>query len=282
MMRGNPVGNLTPLRSTLLYVLLTAGAFFFAVPFLWMISCSLKANESIFVFPPQWLPEEWLWSNYYRAMTIMPFHLFIRNSVLVTLMNIVGNVLSCSLVAFGFAYFRFPYKRTLFVILLSTMMLPAQVTMIPLFELFAWFGWIDTFKPLIVPAFLGPPFFVFLYRQFFMTLPRDLFEAARIDGCGSFRIYWNIAFPLITPATITVTIFTFMWTWNDFLGPLIYLNSEEKYTLALGLASFRGQYFSDWNLLMAASVIAVLPCIVLFFLCQRHFVQGVVTSGLKA
>lgn len=268
-------------RKIVLYIVLCCGAIAFLLPFLWMVSSSLKPTEEVFKFPPQWIPGEFQWANYSKALTILPFHIFAKNSLIVSFGVILGTVVSCSMVAYGFAYFRFPLKTVLFIILLSTMMLPEQVTMIPLFKIFAWLGWMDSYKPLIVPAFCAPAFFVFLFRQFFLTLPIDLFNAAKIDGCSSFRTYWNIALPLSKPAVITVAIFSFMGSWNDFMRPLIYLSSEEKFTLGLGLASFTGQYYANWNLLMAASLVAVLPCIILFFLCQRYFVEGIATSGMK-
>ena len=268
-------------KQVLLYALLALLGLVFLLPFFWMVSSSLKAPEEIFAPTPQWIPKEIKWSNYYDAMTVMPFGRFIRNSLVVAASVVVGNLLSASLVAYGFAYFRFPLRGPLFILLLATMMLPGQVTMIPIFKLFSYLGWIDTYKPLIVPAFCGPAFFVFLYRQFFLALPRDLFEAAKVDGCSPLRIYWSIVLPLAKPVSITVAIFSFMGAWNDFMGPLIYLTTESKFTLALGLAQFSGQYVSEWHLLMAASVVAVLPCIVLFFVFQRYFIRGIATTGMK-
>jgi multiple sugar transport system permease protein len=265
----------------LTYCLLVAGGVLISLPFAWMVSSSLKPSEDVFAFPPQWMPRTVRWANYYEAMTIMPFHLFIRNTVFITAAGIVGTVLSCSFVAFGFAFLRFPLRNALFVTMLATMMIPAQVTLVPTFKLFSWLGWIDSYKVFIVPAFLGSPFFVFLFRQFYLTLPRELFDAAKVDGCGSFRSYWALALPLCKPVSITAAIFTFMGSWNDFMGPLVFLTSEDKFTLALGLAAFRGQYYSSWNLLMAASIVAVLPCVVLYFVGQRYFVTGIITTGIK-
>ncbi|NMB45921.1 MAG: carbohydrate ABC transporter permease, partial [Firmicutes bacterium] len=204
------------------------------------------------------------------------------NTILIVAFTLFGVLGSSSLSAYGFARLRFPGRDAIFMILLSTMMLPGVVLMIPQFVMFRNLGWIDTFKPLIIPHYFGGGAFnVFLLRQFFRSLPEELSDAARIDGCGEFKIYYRIILPLAKPALATIGIFTFMGTWNDFMGPLIYLNSPEKRTLALGLASFRSLYATHWNLLMAASTVMVIPIIVLFFGAQRHFVQGIVLTGLK-
>ncbi len=264
------------------YFLLIAGAVVFMIPFLWMLSSSLKELPQIFVFPPKWFPNPVRWDNYSRALERMNFLVALKNTVTITVLCLVGQVGSTSLVAYGFARIRFPGRDVLFTLLLSTMMLPGQVTMIPLFIIFRSLGWVDTFKPLIVPAFFGGgAFFIFLLRQFFLTIPKDLEDAARIDGCGRFRIFLQIVLPLAKPALITVSIFSFMSHWNDFMGPLIYLNSEQNRTLAIALQSFQGQYTADWNLLMAASVVVLIPVLIIFFTLQRYFVEGIVLSGLK-
>jgi multiple sugar transport system permease protein len=207
---------------------------------------------------------------------------YLRNSVFVTIMTIFGVLLSSSVVAYSFACLKWPGRNGLFIFVLATMMLPLQVTMIPMFVLFKEIGWLNTYKPLIVPFFFGGGAFnIFLLRQFFLTIPKELLEAARIDGCSEIRIYWNIVLPLAKPALATVAILTFMFTWNDFLGPLIYLSDQLKGTLALGLAMFVGQHQTEWGLLMAASVLMMIPMILIFVFFQRYFIRGFVMSGIK-
>lgn len=263
------------------YIGLTLGAIISLVPFLWMLSSSFKEPAMVFADPPQIIPNPWLWDNYSKALTVMPFGLYTWNTIKITFTCIVGTVLSCSIVAFGFARMRFPGRGPLFIVLLSTMMLPAQVTMIPVFKIFSTLGWYDTFLPLTVPAFFGAPFYIFLLRQYFMTIPHEMDEAARIDGAGTLQTFWRVLLPQAKPALATVALFSFMAHWNDFLGPLIYLNSPVKRTLALGLWAFQGQYATDWHYLMAASTVVMLPPLILFFIGQRYFIQGVVISGVK-
>jgi len=262
------------------YLLLGGLGFLFSLPFLWMVSSSLKVEADIWLYPPKWIPDPILWSNYPRALELMKFPLLLSNTLFITATSTVGFLLSCSWVVYGFARFRFPGRDFLFVVLLSTMMLPAQVTMIPVFIMFREFGWLNTFKPLIVPSFFGNPFFIFLLRQFFMTIPTELDDAAKIDGCSYVGIWWRIILPLSKPALATVTVFSFIWNWNDFLGPLIYLNDERKFTLALGLATFRGLYSTQWGYLMAASVVVLLPCVVIYFFTQRYFIEGITLTGI--
>lgn len=252
------------------------------VPFLWILSTSLKGNEQIFIIPPQWIPKTLQWQNYVEVFKRIPFLVFFRNSVFITAMAIIGTLVSSSLVAYAFAFLRWPGRNTLFVFVLATMMLPMQVTMIPIFVLFKDLGWLNTFKPLIVPAFFGGGAFnIFLLRQFYLSIPRDLIDAARIDGCSEFRIYWNIVLPLAKPALATVAILTFMFSWNDFLGPLIYLSDKLKGTLALGLAMFTSQHQTEWSLLMAATILMIIPMVLIFFFFQRYFIQGFTMSGMK-
>jgi multiple sugar transport system permease protein len=204
------------------------------------------------------------------------------NTLIITILGILGVLLSSTFVAYGFARFRFPGRDLMFLIMVSTMMIPVQVTMIPTFILFKWMGWIDTFAPLIVPTFFGGGAFnIFLMRQFFMTIPYELDDAAKIDGCNYFQIFWIILVPLVKPALATTAIFGFVYNWNDFLNPLIYLNSTSNYTLALGLQTFTTMYGTDYNLMMAASTIVLLPILLIFFFGQRFFIEGVATSGLK-
>jgi multiple sugar transport system permease protein len=270
----------------LLLALLVAGAALMLSPFLWMLLVSLRpAGAGLFDANP-WSPGQWLssppqWSNYRRALSLQPFAVYAWNTVVITALGILGEVASSSLVAYGFARFRFAGRRPLFILVLATMMLPAQVTMVPTFILFRAFHWIDTLKPLIVPAFFGSAFSIFLCRQYIMTLPVALDEAAVMDGASRFQIYWRILLPLSKPVLATVAVFSFLARWNDFMGPLIYVSSQRNFTLALGLASFQGEYSTDWNLMMAASLVVMSPCIVLFFLAQRVFVRGVVMSGIR-
>jgi ABC-type glycerol-3-phosphate transport system permease component len=264
------------------YLLLTGVMLILIVPFLWILSTSLKGNEQIFIIPPQWIPKSLQWNNYLEVFKRIPFLVFFRNSVFITIMAIVGTLVSSSLVAYAFAFLRWPGRNTVFVFVLATMMLPMQVTMIPLFVLFKDLGWLNTFKPLIVPAFFGGGAFnIFLLRQFYLSIPRDLIDAARIDGCSEFRIYWSIVLPLAKPALATVAILTFMFSWNDFLGPLIYLSDKLKGTLALGLAMFTSQHQTEWSLLMAATILMIIPMVLIFFFFQRYFIQGFTMSGLK-
>jgi len=267
---------------TLLYAVLVLFGMAFLVPFLWILSTSLKGSEQIFSVPPQWIPSSLHPENYLSVFERMPFLVYLRNSVVVTLLSMLGTVLSSSLVAYAFAYLRWPGRNALFIVVLATMMLPMQVTMIPVFVLFKEFGWLNTFKPLVVPAFFGGGAFnIFLLRQFYLGIPREIAEAARIDGCSEFRIYWNIMLPLAKPALATIAIMTFMFSWNDFLGPLIYLSDKAKGTLALGLSMFVGQHQTEWGALMAASILMMLPMILVFFFFQKYIIQGFTMSGIK-
>ena len=269
-------------RKITVYAALALVSLVLILPFLWIISTSLKGDEDIFTTPPQWIPTDIRWENYSDVFDRMPYLIYFRNSVFVTVMTIIGVVISSSLVAYAFACLRWPGRNAMFIFVLATMMLPMQVTMIPMFVLFKEIGWLNTYKPLIVPAFFGGGAFnIFLLRQFFLTIPKELFEAARIDGCSEFRIYWNIVLPLAKPALATVAILTFMFSWNDFLGPLIYLSDQLKGTIALGLALFVGQHQTEWGMLMAASVLMMIPMVLIFFFFQRYFIKGFVMSGIK-
>ena len=268
------------LHGLLVYGLLLLGSAVFALPFLWMVSTSLKPANEVFTFPPSFMPSSVQWKNYSDGWTALPFNTFLVNSVLVTGLNVTGNLLSCALVAFGFARLRARGRDVLFLLVLMTMMIPAEVTMVPRFILFKELGWINTLRPLIVPAWFGWPFFIFLLRQFFMGLPRELDEAAYMDGASILRVFWTITVPLSKPALGSVAIFAFIGNWNNFLDPLIYLRSQELYTLALGLNLFRGQYVTVVNQLMAVSIVALLPILVVFFFAQKIFVQGVTLSGM--
>lgn len=269
-----------------LYVLAIICALAFALPFFWTVSSSLKPISEIYMFPPTLWPNEIRWINYSDVFRLAPFARFIWNTVVITACAMVGQILSASAVAYGFARFRFPGRDWLFFVVLSTMMLPWQVTIVPTFLLFRYLGWINTFLPLIVPSYFGGgAFFIFLLRQFFLTIPKDLDEAAKLDGASSFRIFWNIILPLSKPALATVAIFAFIEHWNEFIGPLIFLNSTEKFTLSIGLRYFMVNPFESDEpreaILMAASMIVALPPLLLFFMAQKYFVRGIITTGLK-
>jgi len=263
------------------YVILSAGSCIFALPFFWMLSTSLKIDTQIFLFPPKWIPNPIKWQNYYEVLFNTPFPIWLRNTIYVTTLNVLGAFLSCPLVAYSFARLEWPGRDVWFILLMSTMMLPPQVTMVPVYLLFKMLGWVDTFKPLYIRAFFGFPFHIFLLRQFFKTIPRELEEAAMIDGCTPYGIYWKIMLPLVKPALATVIIFNFMASWNNFLGPLIYLHSPKMMTLALGLQYFEDTYEVDWSLLMSAAVMMAAPIVTVFFFCQKYFVRGIVLTGIK-
>ena len=259
---------------------------FFVGPFLWTILSSLKSAEEIMTFPPTFVPQVVHFDNYSRAWTMVPFLNFYINSIVVTVAATLGQTIAATLVAYGFARFRFPFRNLLFMLVLSTLMIPWEVTIVPSFLLFKWLGWLDTLVPLIVPYwFGGGAFFIFLLRQFFMTIPRDFDEAAKIDGANSFRILWQVLAPLCRPALTTVAIFSFLYHWNQFIEPLIYLNTPTKFTVSLGLQFFQTVPTEGGEpkeqLLMAGTIMMVAPCVVLFFAAQRYFVRGIVLSGLK-
>jgi len=324
-------------RSVLSHTVLAGLSCIFILPFVWLITTSLKSETHIFKFPPEWIPRadfvqldngQWwevtrrelldrlppprnirvqltdstgsrqreaivsreqivtrnrpIFRHYFKGLTAFPFDLFLQNTLFLCVVAVGGTLLSCSLVAYGFSILRWPGRDLIFYVMLSTMMLPAQVTMIPVFLIWRKLGLINTYVPLLAGAFLGNAFFIFLLRQFFLTIPRDLIDAAKVDGCSDLRIYWQIVLPLSIPALATVALFVFLATWNDFLGPLIYLVDEVKYTLSLGLAMFRGQHGTRYGELMAVSALFTIPIIILFFFTQKTFIQGIKTSGLKA
>jgi multiple sugar transport system permease protein len=246
-----------------------------------MISTSLKSPGEVFLYPPQWIPDPIRWSNYAESWTLKPMGLAYLNSIKISTLTTIGTLFTSSLAAFAFARLRFRGQNILFLILLATLMIPVQVTLIPLFILFKWINWIDTHWPLMVPAILTNAYGVFLLRQFFMGLPSELSDAGQIDGCNPFQIYWHIYLPLSVPAMVTLGIFAFLFHWNEFLLPLIYLNSQNKFTIPLMLASFQGAYTTDWHLLMAAATIALVPVIIVYLFGQRYFVQGIALTGLK-
>ncbi len=263
-------------------LILIIGSIAMLFPFAWMVVSSLKSQEKVFVFPPEWIPDPFVWQNYVEALIYKPFYLYIFNTLIIVALNEVAILLSSSFVGYGFARITFPGRDFWFTIVLATLMVPFFALMVPQFIIFTKLGWIDTFLPLTFPYFFGGGAFnIFLFRQFFRSLPEELADAGRIDGCSEFAIYWRIMMPLCKPALATVGVFTFLNAWNDFLGPLLYLRTDSHFTVSIGLATFRSIMNTRWDLLMAASTAMVVPIVVLFFFAQRYFVEGIVLSGLK-
>ncbi|GIV82530.1 MAG: sugar ABC transporter permease [Anaerolineae bacterium] len=269
------------LGRVLLYTIVTGGAVIFIMPFLWMLSTSVKPENLVREVPIVWIPPEFEWSNYIEPWSYLPFARFYANTVLLTVINVVGILISASLVAFGFARIPFKGRDVHFLILLSTLMLPGQVKLIPTYFLWSRLGAINTYWPLIVPLWLSTAYDVFLLRQFFMTIPHDLDDAARIDGCGWFGIYRYILLPLAKPALGVLAILNFSWNWNNFFEPLVYLNEMEKYTVSLGLTLFQTKAGPNIPDIMAMTVISMIPVIITFFIAQRYFIQGIVITGSK-
>ncbi len=271
------------LLKVLTYLALVTGSLLFLFPLYWQVSTSLKTAQDTVRFPPVWFPVPLQWGNYPELLHRFPFALYMRNSVFISALVILGTLLSSSLAAYGFARLRMPGRDIIFMVLLSTLMLPGAVLLIPQFVMFQSLHWVNTYNPLIVPAFFGNPFSIFLMRQFFMGVPHDLEDAARIDGAGYLRTYGQIVLPLARPALLAVAIYTFLSTWNDFLGPLIYLSDEQKYTVAVALRYLQGSVRTrpENHLLMAAATLSIIPCVLVFFFAQRQFIQGTVISGVK-
>jgi multiple sugar transport system permease protein len=265
------------------HALLIATAALFVIPFLWLVVTSLKPLDQVFTDPPRWIPEPILWGNYVEALTspAFPFLRLLRNTLFYAVFSTLGVVISSIVVAYAFARLSFRGRDVLFSITLSTMMLPGVVTLIPTYILFRRFGWVGTYAPLIVPYFFGTAFNIFLLRQFMMTIPWDLTDAAHVDGASHFMILWRILVPLVKPALLVIAVFHFMWSWNDFMNPLIYLDDIKEYPLVMGLYAFQTRFGIQWHLLMAASLAVTFPLIVLFFVAQRYFIEGITLSGLK-
>jgi ABC-type glycerol-3-phosphate transport system permease component len=272
------------IRTIIVYAFLVVLSAMFLFPFFWMLSSALKENFQTMMWPPVWIPNPLRWQNFADALfgnSQLPFFpTFFLNTVTIEVFVMIGRLASCVIIAYAFARLEAPGKNFIFAVLLSTLMLPSMVTMIPKFILFNLIGWVNTFLPLIVPSYFGEAFAIFMMRQFFMGIPRELEEAMRIDGASTLRVITNLIVPLSMPVIMLIAVFTFKDTWNDFFGPLIYLNDASKYTLAVGLAFFNGQFRVDMNLLMAANLVVMLPLIIVFFLAQRVFVQGISLSGL--
>ena len=269
-----------------LHLVILGGAAVILFPFYWMVSTSLKPPDEVVTYPIKWIPSRLIWSNYPRAIDSLPVSVFvfIKNSIILSTTAMIGTVASSAVVAYPFARLRFRGRRPLFILILATMMIPGQVTMIPLFIIFSKLRWVNTFLPLVVPAYFGEAYFIFLLRQFFATIPKELDDAAKIDGCGPFGLFFRIIAPLARPALGVTAIFSFSGMWNAFMGPLIYLNEMEKFPLALGLRAFQagpGSRAIRWESMMAVSVLMTVPMLVLFFIAQRSYIQGIVITGVK-
>lgn len=272
------------LGRTLLYVVVTALAFMFAIPLLWMLVTALKDDPDVFRLPPVWIPRPIRWANFPEALTIVPFGMHLMNTLKIAVPTVIGTLISSSLAAYGFARIDFPGRNVLFFICLATMMIPFQVRMIPLYIQFKNLGWLNSYKPLIVPAFLGGGAYnIFLLRQFFMTIPQELSDAARIDGCSEFLIFWRIILPLAKPSLAVVGLFTFMGSWDNFIGPLIYLNDAKLYPLSIALRGFQSEFWEKhlWQYMMAASTATIAPVIIIFYVAQRTLVEGITVTGIK-
>lgn len=270
-----------PLYKIVIHIFLILASVVSLFPLVWMFRSALMNSTEIFIMPMRWLPEKVLWSNFKEALTAEPFLQYGINTMIIVVLNIIGNVFSSTFAAFGFSRLNFKGRDVIFTCLIATMMIPSTVLLIPQFIGWQTMGFYNTYVPLILPAFFFNAFYTFMMKQFFMNIPKEYDESALIDGASYPRIYASILIPLSKPAITTVVVFTFMGTWNDFFGPLIYLSEDSKYTLALGLQSFIGQYVSKWNLMMAASTVVVVPMIILFFFAQKAFIQGIAFSGVK-
>jgi multiple sugar transport system permease protein len=269
------------LRQVILLALVTPLALLFLAPWAWMLSTAGKPTSLIWKMPPVWIPPKYLFSNFPEAWRMGDFGRYYLNTAFICAMGVIGITSSSVLAAYAFSRIKFPYRDVLFVIVLSTMMLPTQVTLIPLYIIFSKLHWVNSFRPLVVPLFFGDAFSIFLLRQFFMTIPREYDDAALIDGCSRFGVLFRILIPMIRPAVVVVAIFTFTWAWNDYMGPLIYLNSPRLFTVTLGLTRFVGRTSMNIQYLMAMTAVSTLVPITIFFLTQRFFIQGIVISGIK-
>ncbi|GHV14121.1 sugar ABC transporter permease [Spirochaetia bacterium] len=281
-MRGNKKRN-EILSAIFGYLIIAIMGLVFILPFAWLVSTSFKPTSQLYVIPPQWIPRPPVLISFIEGWAMLPFGMYLRNTIFIALVGSIGTVISCALVAYGFARFRCKASPILFVLVISTMMLPNQVTLIPVYQLFSRLKWLNTYLPLLAPQFFAVgAFYIFLLRQFFRTIPRELDEAAKIDGCNSFGIFALIMLPLCRPALITVFVFSLINNWNDFMSQLIYLNSEKIFTIAIGLQFFSSKYGPQQiNFLLAVSLIALLPLLTLFFIAQKYFVEGIATTGIK-
>lgn len=264
-----------------IYAFLILFSVLFLFPYAWTVLSAFKGPEEINKFPPVWIPSTWHFENFVEAWTSQPFTLYLLNSVVIVIFTTIGQIISCSLVAYGFARFKFWGRDVLFIIMLATMMVPWDVTMIPLYMEFNFFGWINTLKPLIIPAWFGSPFYIFLLRQFLLGIPKEIEEAAQIDGANPFQIYLRIFMPLIKPSLVLIGVFNTLSVWNDYLGPLIFLNDQMKYTLTLGLAQFQGVGDVDMNAVMAITTLICIPPVIGFFFAQKEIIEGISNTGMK-
>ncbi|MBT2228831.1 carbohydrate ABC transporter permease [Nonomuraea sp. NEAU-A123] len=263
------------------YVLLIAATGVFLLPFLWMVTTSLKSDAENLAFPPEFLPSSFHFENYARGWSgSLPFTRFLVNTIVITALSMAGNLISCVLPAYAFARMRARLGAFLFALMLGTMMIPREITLVPKYILFAKLGWVDTYLPLIVPEFFGVALYIFLLRQFFTTIPQELIDAARIDGASEWRILWKIMLPLSKPALAAIMLFSFVGNWNQYLESVIYLRTTEKFTIPLGLGMFSGQYATQYNQMMAVSIVAMMPIVVLFFIAQKTFIRGVTLTGI--
>ena len=279
--KNNYRSNYFKTNNKVTYIILISGSFFMMMPLFWLVRSSFMDLSQIFVYPPIWIPDPFTFDNYPEVFEAVPFLRYFVNTFTILIPAVIGTVISCCMGAYAFSRLRWPYRNFVFAVLMTTLMLPYAVTLIPTFLIWAKLGLVNTYWPLIIPKWFGAIFYIFLLRQFFLTIPKELDEAATIDGATPLQILWHIILPLSKPALITVAIFAALAEWNDFLGPLIYLNKEEDFTLAIGLAQFTGLYHSQWNLLMAASTLVVVPVIILFFFAQKHFIEGIALTGTK-
>ena len=265
------------------HALLIAVSIIFLFPFYWMVTAAVKDEDQLFAVPPQWIPNPVHWDNFLTAINYpgFPYFRLLGNSVFYSGMVTIGTVISCAAVGYGFARLKFPGRDLLFAITLATLMVPPIVTYIPTYILFAKLELTGSYAPLIIPKFLGDAFFIFMIRQFFLGVPWELSDAARIDGAGEFRIFWEIMLPLVRPALVVVAVFSLLYTWHDFFGPLIYLQDREQYPLTLGLFAFQGQRTLEWPLIMAGATLTTLPMVIVFMFTQRYFIRGIATTGLK-
>jgi ABC-type glycerol-3-phosphate transport system permease component len=265
----------------LAFLVVVAGAILYAAPVYWMLITSFKSTPEVFRMPPAWWPEQLLWSNYPEALGYFPFVQYAGNTLRIALPVMIGTTVSSALIAYGFSRLRWRGRDVVFYLVLATLMIPSWVTLVPLYILFNHIGWVDTYRPLTVPAFFGDPFSIFLLRQFFLRQPQDLIDAARVDGASHLRIFAQIIVPLARPALAVVALFSFIAAWTDFFNPLIYLSNPDKYTLQLGLFNFFSQHFVNWPGFMAATVVVLAPIAILFFFTQKTFIEGITFTGLR-
>lgn len=269
------------IKKLVVHILLIVVGIFFLLPFIWMLSTSLKSDQQVLINPPVWIPNPIKWGNYQRAIDYIPFFRYMGNTTYIAVLDVLGTVIACPMVAYGLSRLKWKGRDALFFITIAVMMIPQEVTMVPTFILFNKLGLVGTYIPLYIQSLFGRPFMIFLLRQFFMNLPRDLEDAARVDGASELRIYSRIVLPLVVPGILTVALFRFMNSWNDFLGPLLYLSDETRYTLSIGMQMFTTQYKTEWSLLMATALMITLPVMLVYFIVQKRFIEGITFSGIK-